>query len=98
MPRAAITWRSSAVGPATNCGQRLSSARIGTGIHYPIPCHLQPPFLSRRISALPATEQAAGEILSLPMYPHITNLQVRQVAGAIAEFLAEPHAHLAGVA
>ncbi|CAA9288152.1 MAG: Aminotransferase, DegT/DnrJ/EryC1/StrS family, partial [uncultured Chloroflexia bacterium] len=41
--------------------QALSAAQIGTGIHYPIPCHLQAPFLSERGPALPVTERAAGE-------------------------------------
>lgn len=68
----------------------LAARGIGTGIHYPIPCHLQAPFRSARQMPLPVSEQAAGEILSLPMYPHITPTDIARVAEAIAEFAAEP--------
>ncbi len=77
--------------------EELTAAGIGTGIHYPIPCHLQAPFLSFNREALPETEKAAAEILSLPMYPHITEAQIRHVAGTIAEFLATSRASLAEV-
>lgn len=66
----------------------LTEAGIGTGIHYPIPCHLQAPFRTAGRPPLPVAEQAAGEILSLPMFPHLTAAQVRQVADAIAGFTA----------
>jgi dTDP-4-amino-4,6-dideoxygalactose transaminase len=77
--------------------EALTAAGIGTGIHYPIPCHLQAPFLSSGRRAMPVTEQAAGEILSLPLYPHITEAEILHVAGTIAEFLAAPRIRLAGV-
>ena len=66
----------------------LAEAGIGTGIHYPIPCHLQAPFRAADRPPLPVAEQAAGELLSLPMYPQLSAVQVRQVAGAIAGFTA----------
>ncbi|MBV8573916.1 MAG: DegT/DnrJ/EryC1/StrS family aminotransferase [Acetobacteraceae bacterium] len=66
--------------------QALSSAQIGTGVHYPIPCHLQAPFLCGQTPMLPVTETAAAEVLSLPLYPHMTETQIRQVADAIAQF------------
>ncbi len=68
----------------------LAEVGIGTGIHYPIPCHLQAPFRAMRRPPLPVTEQAAAEILSLPMFPHMTEAQVWQVADAIAGFVAAP--------
>lgn len=80
----------------TGLKQALASAGIATGIHYPIPCHKQAPFLCNRREALPVSEQAAGEILSLPMYPHLTDGQVLLVAEAIAEFAAIPIAAMAG--
>ena len=51
---------------------RLQAAGIGTGIHYPVPIHLQPAYAiprGGRPASLPHTERAAGEILSLPMHP-----------------------------
>lgn len=58
---------------------------IGTGIHYPVPCHLQPAFqyLGYQKGDLPVTEQITGEILSLPMYPELTAEQIRFVAGKL---------------
>ena len=53
---------------------RLNSAGIGAGIHYPIPVHLQPAFrsLGSGPGSFPVAEAAAGEILSLPLFPGIT--------------------------
>jgi dTDP-4-amino-4,6-dideoxygalactose transaminase len=67
----------------------LSAKGIGTGIHYPVPIHLQPAYRGRLGDAgsLPETERAAREILSLPMYPELTQDQVRQVAQAVRSFL-----------
>jgi dTDP-4-amino-4,6-dideoxygalactose transaminase len=66
----------------------LAERGIGTGIHYPIPCHLQPAFAHLGYSPgdLPVTERIAGEILSLPMYPELTGEQRAYVAGAIHHF------------
>lgn len=58
----------------------LTEAGIGTGIHYPTPCHRQPAFARHARGALPAAETAAGEILSLPMFPHLTEAGVSAVA------------------
>jgi dTDP-4-amino-4,6-dideoxygalactose transaminase len=68
----------------------LKEQGIGAGIHYPIPCHLQPAFqhLGYRMGDLPVTEQIAGEILSLPMYPELTAEQRIYVVDAITSFLA----------
>jgi dTDP-4-amino-4,6-dideoxygalactose transaminase len=68
----------------------LAAADIATGIHYPIPCHRQRPFLDERTPPLPVTERAAHRILSLPMYPHLTEEQVYHVAEAIGRAMAEP--------
>lgn len=59
---------------------------IGTAIHYPLPVHLQPAYRSRIVrggGGLPETEQACREILSLPMYPQMTDEQVRYVADRV---------------
>lgn len=68
---------------------RLAEQGIGAGIHYPVPVHLQPAYQSGQVRchALPVTERAAGEVLSLPMYPTLTETQVRAVADAVATAL-----------
>jgi len=66
-------------------GIHLREAGIGTGIHYPVPVHLQPAYRGRLPlgTPLPVTEQVAGEILSLPMFPQLSDRQVRQVCECI---------------
>jgi dTDP-4-amino-4,6-dideoxygalactose transaminase len=62
--------------------ERLRAAGIGAGIHYPVPLHLQGAFaeLGHRPGDFPVAERAAGEILSLPLFPHIhEEQQVRVV-------------------
>lgn len=63
----------------------LKQKGIGTIIHYPIPIHLQPAYLERLIKVVPLshTEQAAREVLSLPMFPQLTDTQVRHVCAAV---------------
>jgi dTDP-4-amino-4,6-dideoxygalactose transaminase len=67
----------------------LWSRGIGTGIHYPVPIHLQDAakFLGYREGDLPVTERIAGEILSLPMFPELTDEQVGYVADAVTAFM-----------
>jgi dTDP-4-amino-4,6-dideoxygalactose transaminase len=66
----------------------LRERDIGAGIHYPVPCHLQPAFgqLGYKKGDLPVTEKVVGEILSLPMYAELTEEQQVYVVGAIREF------------
>jgi dTDP-4-amino-4,6-dideoxygalactose transaminase len=68
--------------------KHLADARIETGIHYPIPLHLQKAYASHgwRRGDFPAAEEAADQIVSLPMYPGLTADQQMRVAEAIAEF------------
>lgn len=68
----------------------LASRGIATGIHYPIPLHLQPAYhqLGYAKGSFPRTERAAAEILSLPMYAELSPEQLARVAEAIAEALA----------
>jgi dTDP-4-amino-4,6-dideoxygalactose transaminase len=68
--------------------RRLVHAGIETGLHYPIPCHLQPPYTQFGHGALPVAEEAAGEIVSLPMFPHMTADQVRRVCTELQEIVA----------
>ncbi len=71
--------------------EKLAAMGIQTGIHYPIPCHLQPAFkdLGYEIGDFPHSEKLANQILSLPMYPGLTNNQVNVVATAIASVVSE---------
>jgi dTDP-4-amino-4,6-dideoxygalactose transaminase len=60
---------------------KLQSAGIGTGVHYPVPLHLQPAFqyLGYRRGDLPYTESAGDRVLSLPMCAELTQAQVDEV-------------------
>lgn len=71
--------------------EKLATMGIQTGIHYPIPCHLQPAFkdLGYEMGDFPHSEKLANQILSLPMYPGLTNNQVNVVATAIASVVSE---------
>jgi dTDP-4-amino-4,6-dideoxygalactose transaminase len=69
--------------------RRMAAEGISTGVHYPVPCHRQPAFAAEHTPPLPVVERAADRILSLPMYPHLTDADVRRVADAIDRALAE---------
>ena len=66
----------------------LKKAGIGTGIHYPIPLHLQKAYVSLNYSPedFPVTRRVASEILSLPMFPQLTGDQQVRVAEEIKAF------------
>ncbi|MEV0530221.1 DegT/DnrJ/EryC1/StrS family aminotransferase [Kitasatospora sp. NPDC050463] len=68
----------------------LQAAGIGAGVHYPVPVHLQPAFrhLGHGVGAFPVAERAARELLTLPLYPQITEGQQERVAEALAKALA----------
>ena len=67
----------------------LTERGIGTQIHYPVPIHMQEAaqFLGYRKGDLPVTEKVAGEVLSLPMYPELTDAQIDRVATTATEFM-----------
>jgi dTDP-4-amino-4,6-dideoxygalactose transaminase len=64
---------------------RLNEAGVQTGVHYPIPVHLQPAYRDLGYSAadFPVSEQASHEVLSLPMFPELTEAQIGEVALAL---------------
>jgi len=66
----------------------LSECGIGTAIHYPTPIHLQPAYRGRLgdVGSFPQAERAAAEILSLPLYPELSDEQVDQVIEAVLAF------------
>jgi len=68
----------------------LAEAGIGTGIHYPIPLHLQKAYLQLGYTEgdFPVTERVAKEIVSLPMFPQLRDAEQDEVVGAVKEFLA----------
>ena len=71
--------------------ERLEGDGIHTGLHYPLPTHLQECYAGwgYRNGSLPITERIAGEILSLPMFPGLSTDQQRRVVAGIDSFLAE---------
>lgn len=66
-------------------------AGIGTGIHYPVPVHLQPFYADGGFheGQFPVTERLCGEVLSLPMFPEMTAEQVQFIAGEVIDFCEE---------
>ena len=65
--------------------QHLAHAGIQTGIHYPVPIHLQPAYAEHghQSGDFPVAERLAGGVLSLPMFPELTAAQIERVASAI---------------
>jgi dTDP-4-amino-4,6-dideoxygalactose transaminase len=69
---------------------RLADAGIETGIHYPVPLHLQPAYgdLGYGAGDFPVAERRAGRILSLPMFPEISEAQRAYVTAQLGHALA----------
>jgi dTDP-4-amino-4,6-dideoxygalactose transaminase len=69
----------------------LRQENIGTLIHYPAPVHVQPAYQDRLTLpvALTTTEQISSQILSLPMFPQLTDEQIERVCGEIMRFYGE---------
>jgi len=67
--------------------QHLASRGIASVVYYPVPLHLQPLYASAGLGpgGLPESERAAEEVLSLPIYPTLTEEQIARVAAAIKE-------------
>jgi dTDP-4-amino-4,6-dideoxygalactose transaminase len=65
--------------------EHLKNVGVGTGIHYPIPLHLQKAYdgLNYKLGDFPAAERVAAEIISLPMFPQLTSQQQARVAEEI---------------
>ncbi len=68
----------------------LKARGIETIVHYPIPLHLQPAYksLGYKRGDFPITERLVDEILSLPMYPELTETQQEEIAAGVRDFLA----------
>ena len=72
--------------------KHLETNRIGCGLHYPLPLHLQQCFASLGYQAgdFPVAEKAARECLSLPIYPELTEAQIETVGQVIKDFFGSP--------
>jgi len=68
--------------------EHLKEAGIGSGIHYPIPLHMQKAYAAMNYGreAFPVTERAAAEIVSLPMYPQLTAAHQARVVAEVQTF------------
>jgi dTDP-4-amino-4,6-dideoxygalactose transaminase len=64
---------------------RLAAAGVQTGVHYPIPVHLQPAYrdLGYAEGSFPVSEAAARRVLSLPIYPELTSMQIDEVCAVL---------------
>lgn len=92
-PRNADVWHLYVVRVAERdrVASELRRAGIGTGVHYPTPLHLTGAYAHRghRRGEFPVAERAAGEILSLPMSPHLSEAQQERVADALRDAVRE---------
>jgi dTDP-4-amino-4,6-dideoxygalactose transaminase len=68
----------------------LATKGIGNAVYYPVPLHLQPCFayLGMQPGSLPVTERAAAEVISIPVFPELSEAELDEVANAITEFYA----------
>ncbi len=68
--------------------EHLTARSIGSMVYYPTALHLQPCFaaLGYRMGSLPVTEGAMAEVISLPIYPELTDAQQDEVIGAVGDF------------
>ena len=69
--------------------KHLEANGIGCALHYPLPLHLQKCYagLGYKRGDFPVSEKAAGECLSLPIYPEMTEAQIQRVAEVVTDFL-----------
>jgi dTDP-4-amino-4,6-dideoxygalactose transaminase len=77
------------VGDRESFMAKLKEKGVGSGVHYPVPLHLQPAFslLGGKEGDHPVAERYAMEIVSIPMFPELTEAQVAEAAAAIREVL-----------
>jgi len=69
--------------------EALNKKRISSGLHYPIPLHLQKAYAHLKIpdGSLPVSEACAKKLLSLPMFPELTEEQINYVCKCLNEIL-----------
>jgi dTDP-4-amino-4,6-dideoxygalactose transaminase len=73
--------------PRDRVKQHLAEHGIASVVYYPVPLHLQPLYAAAKLErgALPQSERAADEVLSLPIYPGLTEAQIARVVRAVTE-------------
>lgn len=66
----------------------LNDNHVFTGLHYPVPCHLQKAyaFLGYQAGDMPQAEKVASECLSLPMFPELSDAEVEKVIELLNRF------------
>ena len=71
----------------------LGKAEISAGLHYPIPLHLQTAYEYKELKtgSFPVTEECAKRLLSLPMFPELTEKQIHMVSSSLKEIVAINH-------
>ena len=69
--------------------EHLRKNDVGAAIHYPVPVHLQPAYKGSPRALLRETELAAQEVLSLPIYPELSDGQIASIVGAVRSFFRE---------
>ena len=76
--------------------ERLDTVGVQTGIHYPLPCHLQPgfQFLGYREGDFPIAEKLSREVVSLPMFPGLSDRQIDRVTDSLADAIAQSNEQL----
>jgi dTDP-4-amino-4,6-dideoxygalactose transaminase len=76
----------------------LLAEQIECGIHYPVPLHVQPASraLGYRPGDFPESERVADSVLSLPMHPHLTEIEQQRVADVVTRALIDDHGMFAG--
>jgi dTDP-4-amino-4,6-dideoxygalactose transaminase len=69
----------------------LNEKGVGTGLHYPVPLHLQKAYAYNgyKEGDFPVTESVAKRLLSLPMFPELTKAQIEYVADCIEQFMSK---------
>ena len=77
-----------AAGTRDDLQAHLKANGIGSLVHYPVPVHLQPAYAHHATRALPCTQSAAREVLSLPLYPELSDDEARRVAQTIMRWIA----------
>ena len=90
-PRAGHAWHQYVlrVSDRDHFMAHLDSHGIATGIHYPIPCHLQPLYSEHpqnHTGSLPVTEAICADIVSIPVHPHLTDDEVGRVIAAVCSY------------
>jgi dTDP-4-amino-4,6-dideoxygalactose transaminase len=93
LPRCGHVWNQFTIrvpgGRRDEVRQQLAEMNVGSEVYYPVPLHQQECFayLSDETAPMPETERAASEVLSLPIFPELTEQEQRYVVDCLAKVL-----------